>query len=72
MKRSLMILGSLSMLFHCFLISQPAEADEPYLAPRNTEVPFPYLQEGTRHWPSATGNGNQIRRKGGRHGPRRG
>ena len=27
---------------------------EPYLAPRNTEVPFPYLRGGTRTWPILT------------------
>ena len=33
------------------LIFGSAQAGSPYLAPRNTEVPFPYLQEGTRSWP---------------------
>ena len=38
-----------------FLVLAPASrAAEPYLAPRNTEVPFPYLAGSTRTWPILT------------------
>lgn len=42
----LLVLSVLSVL-----LSIPAHAAEPYLAPRNTEVPFPYLRGETRTWP---------------------
>ena len=32
-------------------LSGCAQVEISYLAPRNTEVPFPYLQQGTRSWP---------------------
>jgi len=40
-----------SLLVLCALLPGIASADPSYLAPRNTEVPFPYLAGATRSWP---------------------
>ncbi|MCF6285257.1 MAG: hypothetical protein L3K26_08710, partial [Candidatus Hydrogenedentes bacterium] len=59
MKR--IYLSTIIALF--LLVPGMALAAETYLAPRNTEVPFPYLQEGTRSWPilrQALPNGTQV------------